>query len=168
MIVATAPFAILMLVAAQRVAELRLSRKNTAALIAEGGIEYGATHYPFFVLMHGSWLISLFVWLLIQQSAIQWVWIAVYIFLQAGRFWFIRTLGPYWTTRIISVPGRPLVNSGPYRFVRHPNYWIVVAEIAVLPMAFGSWQITVIFSFLNALLLNHRIKIENAVLDARR
>ena len=168
MMLSTAGLTILLLVTTQRLGELVLNRHNTKALMAMGGVEHGAKHYPLFILLHGGWLISLFIWMALRPSSIQWGWVLVYLIIQAGRFWVIRTLASNWTTRIISVPERPLVNTGPYRFMRHPNYCVVAAEIAILPLAFGSWQIAVVFSLLNGLLLTHRIKIENAVLDERR
>lgn len=159
---------VLFLVASQRIGELILDRGNTAALKAEGGIEYGEKHYPLFVLLHTAWLVALLTWLVTQSAALNWMWAGLYVALQGCRIWVIRTLGPYWTTRIISIPGRPLVKDGPYRFVRHPNYWIVVAEIAVLPLAFGAWPLALVFSILNGLLLRHRIGVEELALQARR
>ncbi len=159
---------ILGLVTAQRVGELILDRGNTAALIGQGGVERGARHYPLFIMLHTGWLATLFTIAATGEISIDWWWVAVYAVLQLGRIWVIRTLGPYWTTRIITIPDRPLVTSGPYRFVRHPNYVIVVLEIAVLPLAFGAWNVALLFSILNAALLAHRIRIENDVLKARR
>ena len=98
----------------------------------------------------------------------EWIWIGTYLLLQGGRIWVIKTLGPYWTTRIISVPGRPLVKVGPYRYVNHPNYLIVVTEIAILPLAFEAWQISAVFSVLNGALVYHRIQVENKALAGRR
>ncbi|MGE0658964.1 MAG: isoprenylcysteine carboxylmethyltransferase family protein, partial [Reyranellaceae bacterium] len=88
--------------------------------------------------------------------------------LQALRVWIVLSLGPYWTTRIVTVPGAPLVRRGPYRYLRHPNYVVVTGEIAVLPLIFGAWEIALVFSILNAALLWHRIRIENAALSTRR
>jgi methyltransferase len=82
--------------------------------------------------------------------------------------WVIWSLGPYWTTRLITLPGAPLIRRGPYRFCRHPNYLVVVLEIAVLPLAFGAWEIAAVFSVLNAGVLAYRIGIENAMLAERR
>jgi len=87
------------------------------------------------------------------------------VILLCGRVWVMMSLGPYWTTRIIRLRGGPIVRAGPYRWLRHPNYCIVVGEIALLPLIFGAWEIAVVFSLLNALLLRHRIKIENAALE---
>ena len=86
---------------------------------------------------------------------------------QPLRIWIIASLGPYWTTRIITVPGEPLVRRGPYRFFRHPNYIVVCAEIGVLPLAFGAVEIAIVFSILNAALLSWRIRVEERALQGR-
>ena len=159
--------AIVLLVALERLGELVLSRRNTARLLAAGGKETGAAHYPLFVLLHGGWLITLYV----QggpATDVYWPLIGLFVLLQGGRIWVIASLGKYWTTRIISVPDAPLVERGPYRFLRHPNYLIVAAEIAVLPLAFGAWLTALVFSAANGALLWHRIRIEERALAARR
>jgi methyltransferase len=161
------PQIVVLLVAAQRLVELVVARLNTKRLLHEGGREVGARHYPLFILLHGGWLLAMF--LLIPATApVHLPLLAVFVLLQLLRVWIVLSLGRYWTTRIITVPGAPLVRRGPYRFMRHPNYWVVFGEIAVLPLAFGAWQIAAIFSVLNALLLWHRIRIEDAALAARR
>lgn len=96
------------------------------------------------------------------------VWLSFFLLLQGARVWVMLSLGRYWTTRIITVPGAPVVRRGPYRFCRHPNYVIVVGEIAVLPLAFGAWEIALIFSLLNGALLFHRIRVEDSALETRR
>ena len=154
------------LVAIQRLAELALARRNTKRLLAIGGHEVGAAHYPLFILLHASWLIAPLV-AIPWRSEPNWILIGIFIVLQALRVWVIGTLGPYWTTRIITLNDAPLVRRGPYRFARHPNYWIVAAEIAVLPLAFGVWSIALIWSAFNALLLRHRINVEEHALGIR-
>lgn len=154
------------LVALQRLAELVYARRNEAGLRECGGVEVGARHYPLFVLLHGGWLLAIAV-LIDPAAPVNWPLLGLYLVLQVARVWVVASLGPYWTTRIITVPDAPLVRTGPYRWLRHPNYMVVVAEIAVLPLAFGAWQISVVFSALNAALLWHRIRLENAALAAR-
>jgi methyltransferase len=157
---------LVLLVALQRIAEVVYARRNERRLRAEGGIEAGAGHYPLFVALHGSWLAAL--WLLVPADApVLWGLLALFAALQLARLWVIASLGRFWTTRVITVPGAPLVRRGPYRWLKHPNYLVVAAEIAVLPLAFGAWEIALVFSALNAALLRHRIRIENAVLSAR-
>ena len=157
---------VMLLVVVQRVAELALARRNTARLLAEGGSEYGRRHYSLFVILHGGWLLALF-WFIAPDASPNWFLLALFLLLQLGRLWVIFTLGKFWTTRVISLRHAPLVRSGPYRFFRHPNYLIVVGEIAALPLAFGSWKIAIVFSILNVALLWHRIRIENDALEGR-
>jgi len=151
----------------QRLAELALAQHNTRRLLAGGGREIGAHHYPLFILLHGSWLAALALavpW----STAPSWGLVAIFLILQLLRVWVVVSLGRFWTTRIITLDNAPLIRRGPYRLLRHPNYWVVVGEIAVLPLAFGAWPIALIWSVLNALLLWHRIRIENAALAQRR
>jgi methyltransferase len=157
---------ILALVAAQRLGELFYSRHNEARLRAIGGVEAGAGHYPFFFLVHGGWLAALAFWVG-QGASVNWWWLGLFALLQIARVWVLASLGPYWCTRIITVPEAPLITSGPYRWLRHPNYALVIGEIAVLPLAFSAYTIAVTFSILNALLLVHRIRVENAALRDR-
>jgi methyltransferase len=157
---------VLALVALQRVVELLYSTRNTRRLLAMGGVETGAVQYPFIVLLHAAWLASMAAFIPAQTPPNWWL-LGLYAAVQPLRVWTIATLGPYWTTRIISVPGAPIVRSGPYRFVRHPNYVIVCAEIALLPLAFGAVEIAIVFSILNASLLSWRIRVEERTLASR-
>ena len=146
----------------QRLAELALARSNTKRLLAIGAKEVAPGHYPLMVAVHAGWLAIL--WLLAIGRPIHVPLLILFLLLQLGRLWVIRTLGPRWTTRIIILPGAPLVKRGPYRLVAHPNYLVVVAEIAVLPLVFGLWQIALLFSVLNGIVLAIRIRAENAAL----
>jgi methyltransferase len=155
------------LLALQRLLELRLSQRNARALFRHGGVEIAPEQHLWFVVLHASWL--LVVLLFVSPRALpNWWMLAALALLQGARVWVIASLGPYWTTRVITVPGVPLVRSGPYRFLRHPNYAIVALEIALLPLAFGAWPIAVIFSIANAALLTWRIRAEDAALSTRR
>jgi methyltransferase len=158
---------VLGLVALQRVVELFFAARNTRRLLARGGVEIAGVQYPFIVLLHAAWLASMAIF--IPSSTVpNWWWLGVYALLQPLRIWTIASLGRYWTTRIITVPGAPLVRHGPYRILRHPNYVIVCAEIFVLPFAFGAIEIAILFSFFNAALLSWRIRTEERVLISRR
>jgi methyltransferase len=160
------PHWLIAVVALQRLLELALSRRNTARLLASGAHEVGASHYPLIVAVHVGWLAAL--WMTVPASApISWPWFAAYLALECCRAWVMLTLGRFWTTRILHVPGAPLVRSGPYRVFRHPNYAVVCGEIAVLPLVFGQWPIALVFSILNAGALAWRIQVENAALAAR-
>jgi methyltransferase len=159
--------ALLVLVMAQRLAELVIAKRNTAALMASGGVEHGAAHYPLIVLMHAAWLVGL--WLFAAGLEPDLPLAALYLALQAFRIWTLVSIGSRWTTRIIVVPGETLVAKGPYRFMRHPNYAVVVAEILVLPLVFGLHLYALIFSLLNAGMLAIRISAEErALADVRR
>jgi methyltransferase len=158
-------YAVLGLVVVQRAAELGLAAFNTGRLRLRGAVEIDARGYPWFVVLHGAWLGSLFV-LVPANAAPSWPLLGVFAVLQLGRLWVIATLGRRWTTRIIVLPGAPLVEGGPYRFLRHPNYAIVAAEIAVLPLAFGAIAIALAFSAANFVLTTRRIRIENRALRA--
>ena len=142
---------VLALVTAQRLGELVLAEYNTHRLRAQGAVETGADHYVFIVLLHGAWLLGL--WAFAWDRPVNLALLAVFVLLQAGRVWVIATLGSRWTTRIITLPGAPLVTRGPYRFVSHPNYVVVALEIAVLPLAFGLVGYAIIFSLLNAAMM---------------
>lgn len=153
---------ILALVTLQRLFELWLSNRNTKRLLARGAREYGTDHYPLIVAVHVLWLVAL--WWLAPARPIDGFWLAVFVLLQLARVWVIATLGSRWTTRIIVLPDTPLVAGGPYRFVNHPNYVVVVGEIATLPLVFGLWPVAAIFSLLNAAALTLRIRSENHAL----
>ena len=155
------------LVALQRLGELILANANTKRLLERGAREVGRDHYPLMVLLHASWLIAIVATTPLDSWPNWWL-IGAFVVLQGLRVWVIATLGPYWTTRIITLDDAPLVTGGPFRFVRHPNYWIVVGEIALLPLAFGNWAIALIWSILNALLLRHRVAVESAAIAPRR
>ena len=160
-------YAIIALVILQRAGELVLANRNTQKLKAKGGVEIGAGHYRFIVLLHMAWLMAV-LWLIPSPVVIYWGWILVFLLLQGLRVWVITTLGPYWTTRIISLPDVPLVTRGPYRYVRHPNYLVVAGEILALPMAFGEIWVAIGFSIVNAAVLYWRIREEDAGLAPRR
>lgn len=155
------------LVALERLAELGYARRNTRALLDAGGVEVGGGHYPLMVALHAAWLISI-VMTVPAEETVSLPLLVVFAVLQVLRAWVLLSLGRYWTTRVITVPGLPLVRRGPYRFLRHPNYLVVAAEIAVLPLAFGAWGLAVLFSVLNGSLLAWRISVEEQALAPRR
>jgi methyltransferase len=152
------------LTAALRLGELAWSARNTRRLKTRGAVEAGARHYPLFVVLHGGWLLAMLLLINPATPASPWL-LGLYGLLQLARLWVIVSLSERWTTRVIVLPDEPLVRRGPYRWVRHPNYLVVVAEIAVAPLVFGAWELAVVFSGLNAALLSHRIRVENAALE---
>jgi methyltransferase len=155
---------ILLLVTLQRLGELVLSRHNTRKLLARGAIEVGANHYPLMVLVHAAWLISLWIWG--RDQDVNLVALALFVALQVFRVWILATLRSRWTTRIIMLPGEPLVVSGPYKYFSHPNYAVVVGEIALLPLALHLPLLALIFTALNAAVLVIRIRTEVRALSA--
>jgi methyltransferase len=160
-------YAILVLVMLQRLGELWYASRNTRALKVRGAVEYGQGHYPLIILLHALWLMAI-AWGIGRDPRVYLLPLVLFGFLQAMRIWVIATLGPYWTTRIITVPGEPLVRRGPYRLFRHPNYLVVIGEMAVFPLVFGQVRNAVVFSALNLGVLAWRIRHENAALERRR
>jgi methyltransferase len=157
------PAAILLaVVTAERLAELWLARRNTAALLADGAVEVAPGHYPLIVAMHGTWLAGL--WLIGADKPLDPIWLATFAVLQILRGWILATLGRRWTTRIIVLPGAPLVTRGPYRFLSHPNYVVVAGELAALPLCLGLPWYGLAFSIANVAILTVRIRAENAAL----
>lgn len=157
-------YLLIVLIAIQRLVELAIARINTQRLLAEGAD--GAAHYPLIVGLHGAWFACLVIFVA-PESFIDPILLAVFIVLQLGRVWVLTTLGRYWTTRIITVPDVPLVRRGPFRFVRHPNYLIVEAEIIVVPLIAGAWELAIIFGMANAIVLAIRIRAEEKALAPR-
>lgn len=162
----TALYWVLAAVALQRLVELAHARRNTSRLMARGGIEHGAGHYPLIVAVHAGWLVTM-VLAIPAGATIVWPLLAATIALQPIRYWAIATLGPRWTTRVITLADEPAITGGPYRFLRHPNYAVVAAEIVLLPLAFGAWQIAVGFGMLNCAVLAIRIRTEQAALSPK-
>ena len=155
-------------VALQRLLELAVSRRNLKKLRDRGGHEVGREHYPWMVALHSAFLAACVaeVWLLERPwhltAAI--VWLLVLAAAEGLRWWTLRTLGDRWTTRVMAVPGEPLVTTGPYRWLRHPNYLVVVLELLVIPMIHGAWLTAVVFGFANLILLRQRIRVEEDAL----
>jgi methyltransferase len=158
--------AILGFVTLQRLSEMRLAEEHSRKLLAGGAVEHGREHYVVIVALHAAWLAALWWWA--PGRPINIPFLILFVILQAGRVWAIRSLGERWTTRIIVKPDAPLVRRGPYRFVDHPNYLVVIGEIAVLPLVFGLWRIALLFTVLNALILTVRIRAENRALASLR
>ena len=156
----------LAIVVVQRLAELAFAHRNTKRLIAEGATEAGARHYPLVVALHAAWIVAIAVFVPADSPANVPLLVAFFA-LQGARLWVIASLGRFWTTRIITRPGAPLVRDGPYRFFRHPNYVVVAVEIPLLPLAFGASEVALIFGLANLALLSHRIRVEDRALADR-
>ena len=162
----TAATIILLLVTAQRLSELVIAKRNTTALKAQGAIEHGASHYPVMVLLHASWLLGL--WWFGWAATVVWPFMFMYGVLQLFRLWILLSIGRRWTTRILTVPGEKLVARGPYKFIRHPNYTLVLLEVPLLPLALGLQGFALVFGLLNIAMLAWRISVEEKALSASR
>ena len=158
---------VLLLVAGARGLELIYAHRNTRRLLDAGAIEAGRGHYPLIVALHIAWFVAMLI-AIPGDAPPHWPWLALFFVLQLGRIWVLASLGRFWTTRIVTLPGASLVRHGPYRFVRHPNYLIVELEIVTLPLAFGAATLAFAFGLVNAALLWWRIRVENDALGARR
>lgn len=157
---------LLIYIMAQRLAELVYAGRNTRRLLSEGGTEFGADHYHWFILLHGAWL-AVIILLVDPLRALDPVLLALFVGTQVLRLWTLVSIGRWWTTRIISAPHFDRVRRGPYKYMRHPNYLVVVLEIAIVPLLMGLPWAALIFTLLNAALLRHRITVENEVLATR-
>lgn len=160
---------LIVLVAVERLVELRVSKRNLAWSFAQGGVEFGRSHYPFMVALHvfllaGS-LVEVWVWQKPLVAALSWTMLAVVVAAQGLRWWCITTLGKRWNTLVVIVPGLPRVTSGPYRFLSHPNYVAVVIEGIALPLVGFAWVTALVFTVLNLPLLYVRLRIENQALQ---
>lgn len=161
------PAIVLALVAVQRGAELVLALRNTRRLRALGAYEIDPGGYRWIVLLHAGWLAAMIA-TIPAATPPSWPLLAVYGILQAVRVWVIASLGRRWTTRVMVLPGMPLVRAGPYRLLRHPNYAVVAGEIGVLPLAFGAAAVALLFSLANLALILRRIRVEDAALAPQR
>jgi methyltransferase len=156
-----------LLILLQRGLEELYSARNTARLVAEGGREAGRDYYPVVAITHLGWIAAIF--LLIPSTApVIWPLALLYLLLQVVRYWIIGTLGRYWTHRIITLETAPVVRAGPYRYLRHPNYAVTIAETFLLPLVFGEAAIGVIFGCVWSAVLYYKIILEDAALAERR
>jgi methyltransferase len=162
---------LLALVAGERMVELAVSARNARRAQARGAVESGRQHFPFMAVMHGAFLASCALEVVLLQrpfpGAVGWAALAVVVLAQALRWWAVLSLGPSWNVRVLVVPGAAPVRTGPYRYVRHPNYVAVVLEIAALPLVHGAWLTALVFSILDAAVLRARIRDEERALGPR-
>jgi len=155
---------------AQRLVELRISARHAAVLRERGAVEYGRGHYPLLVLVHTLLPLGMIMeaWFLGARPGPWWpLWASLFALAQGLRYAAIRALGTYWNVRVLVVPGAPLVRSGPYRWLRHPNYVAVVIELISAPMLFGAWRTALLVTLLNAAVLTLRIRCEERALAGR-
>ena len=160
-------YLIVAFIALQRLAEVAYSRRNIKRLLGDGATLVEEPIYPWLVAVHGGWIAALAVAVPADTPADP-VFLGLYLLLLGLRVWVMAALGRFWCTRIVTLPGAPLVRRGPYRFLRHPNYVVVVGEILVAPLIFGAWGVALAFSALNGVLLWIRMQAEETVLAERR
>jgi len=163
-------YTVLILIIVQRITELFIAKKNEKWLRSQGAVEYGQSHYKYIVILHTLFIVSLIAEYnsksrYLDLNIINYLFLVFFIILQTGRVWVISSLGKYWNTKILRIPGRELISKGPYKYFKHPNYIIVVCEIFTIPMIFNLYYTALIFSMLNAVILYIRIKEENKVLN---
>ena len=161
-----APQIVALLILLQRIIEELYSSANTDRLLAEGGREAGRDFFPVMAAAHLGWIAGLFL-LIAPDAAVYWPLIGFYLLLQSARYWAVITLGRYWSHRIVTLDGAPLVASGPYRYTRHPFYLVSLLETLVLPLAFGAWGLALIMTAIWAAALHYRIVLEDTVLAPR-
>jgi methyltransferase len=148
----------------QRLMELYVANRNQKWLLEQGAIEYGREHYPYMIALHTLFIISLVVEYWFRQFVqLDFVFLSIYILLLLFKIWVLSSLGKYWNTRIFRVPGAGPVKKGPYKFFKHPNYVVVVCEVAVIPLVFHLYYTAILFTILNAIMLTVRIRVENKV-----
>jgi methyltransferase len=153
-------------IALSRIGELMLSKRNEKWLVQHNAVEFGKEHYQFMVMLHVLFFVSLIVEYIVRAAPhYSLFFIVLPVILLLIKAWIITSLGKFWTTKIYRIPGSWLINKGPYKYVKHPNYMIVIAEIAVIPLAFHLYYTAVVFTILNALMLYVRIKEENKALQ---
>lgn len=150
----------------QRLIELQIAKRNEEAMLAKGAYEVGASHYKYMILLHASFFISLFVEVAFLKLTFTpyYALLGGFIVLQLLRVWCLSSLGPFWNTKIIILPGANVVMKGPYAFIRHPNYLVVCLEIAILPLMFQAYVTAILFTILNFMMLSVRIPIEEKAL----
>jgi len=164
----TAAVIVVIIVVIQRLSELRLARRNYAWSMKHGGVEVGGAHYRLFVVLHSSWLVSILVESLLRNPPLPAWWplfLGVIVAAQFLRYWVITTLGYRWNTRIVVFENKTTIHSGPFRYLKHPNYVAVALELFFIPALLGAWYSAVVFSIFNAaLLLLIRIPMEERAL----
>jgi methyltransferase len=156
-----------LLVLAQRGLEELHSQRNTRVLIAEGAVEAGRGYYPVVAVTHLAWIASIF-FLIPAEAPVIWPLLVLFLLLQIVRYWAIGALGRYWTHRIITHSGAPVVRAGPYRWLKHPNYAVTLAETLLLPWVCGAFALGVIMTAVWAAVIRYKIELEDAALAGRR
>ncbi|MFA1820753.1 isoprenylcysteine carboxyl methyltransferase family protein [Virgibacillus oceani] len=156
------------LIIIQRLIELKIARRNEKWIKRKGGVEIGKEHYKWFVLIHSLFFLSILIETTLRDGAIlpfNYILFLLFLLTQAARIWCVLSLGKFWNTKIIVLPGSSLVKKGPYKYVKHPNYIIVGIELFIIPLLFGAYITAVVFPILHILLLRIRIPCEEKALN---
>ncbi|WP_144510869.1 isoprenylcysteine carboxyl methyltransferase family protein [Bacillus sp. FJAT-22090] len=160
-------FIFISLVIIQRITEVFIAKRNEKKMLAQGAYEVGASHYPYMVALHISFFVCLIAEVLFFDRSISPLFplfILIFLFVQGLRIWCLTSLGTFWNTKIIILPGANVVKTGPYLFIRHPNYVVVCIEIALLPLMFQAYFTAIGFTLLNLAMLSVRIPLEEKAL----
>lgn len=160
-------YLLIFIVIVQRLVEVIIADQNASWIKSQGGYEVGREHYPYLVLLHSLFFVSLLIEVTIHPPTfVTWIAIPFVIFIlaQVGRIWALTSLGRFWNTRIMVLPGAKVIAKGPYRFMRHPNYAIVITEILMFPLVFQAYLTAIVFTIFNAAILSIRIKVEENAL----
>ena len=160
-------YIVITIVIIQRLVELIIAKRNEKWMRSQGAFEAGAGHYPIMVSMHMAFFISLIIEVLVLNRPLSPLWIpllSLFLIAQIARVWCLTSLGKFWNTKIIILPGADVVRKGPYQFIRHPNYVIVATELLVLPLLFSAYFTAIVFSLLNLWMLSVRIPAEEKAL----
>ena len=161
-------YAFILLLIAQRLAELLIARRNEQWMKQRGAREFGQTHYRFIVFFHSLFFVSYWIEVTVWDSALSPIWpllLTIFLFTQLVRVWALTSLGKFWNTKIIVLPGASVVQKGPYRFLKHPNYMVVILEFIIIPLFFQAHYTTILFTVLNLLVLSIRIPAEEKALN---
>lgn len=148
----------------QRLSELWIARRNEKWLLSQGAVQYGQSHYPFMIVLHTLFILSLIVEYLAKGGTqVSWVFLILFLAILVFKYWTLSSLGKYWNTKIYRIPGVYPLKRGPYKFLKHPNYMEVACEIAFIPLIFHLYYTAIIFTVLNGIMLTIRIQVENKV-----
>ncbi|CAH0347770.1 isoprenylcysteine carboxylmethyltransferase family protein [Bacillus sp. CECT 9360] len=157
------------LIVLQRVIELFIAQRNEKWMKKQGALEFGMSHYPWMVLMHIGFFSALILEVTLtgrELNSFWQLWLAIFLAAQAGRVWVIASLGKYWNTKIIVLPGAELMAKGPYKYIKHPNYLVVAIEIIIISLLFNAYITGILFSLLNVWMMTVRIPEEERALNS--
>ncbi len=158
---------LLIIIITQRLVELVIAKRNEKWMLAQGAFEAGASHYPWMIAMHAGFFVMLIAEVVLAERELPIFWpifLILFFIAQIARFWCLFSLGKFWNTKIIILPGTDVVRKGPYQFIRHPNYVIVSIELLALPLLFSAYATAILFLFLNIWMLTVRIRTEEQAL----